>query len=83
MGYLLPANCLHPSLCNFCLKQFYKVEQGITRTLSGYCPLDLFSGDRTRMVSAIKALMRNPQNNMRVFGDGNILHGKETILEQR
>ena len=27
-GYLLSANCPHPFLCNFCLKQFYKMEQG-------------------------------------------------------
>jgi len=78
MGFLLPENCSHPSLCNFCLKQFYKVEQGITDTLSGYCPLDLFSGNKIRMFSAIKALMRSPQNNMRIFGDGAILHGKES-----
>ena len=32
-GYLLPTNCPHPLLCNFCLKQFYKMEQGTIKRI--------------------------------------------------
>ena len=62
------------SLCEFCLKQREKVRAGQAKTESKYCPLDLFSGSRDRMTAAIRNLLENPQNNLRIFKDGNLLH---------
>lgn len=74
----------HPTtaLCNFCLKQFYKYQQGLTSNLSNYCPLDLYSGQMARMEAAVQALLQCPQNNLRLFGDGELLHGEDTTLTQ-
>jgi len=77
-GYLLPTNCPHPLLCNFCLKQFYKMEQGTIKRISDYCPLDLFSGNLHRMMRAVKGLLDCPQNNLRILGSGNCLHDQNT-----
>ena len=62
------------SLCEFCLKQRDKVRAGQAKTESNYCPLDLFSGCRDRMTAAVRNLLENPQNNLRIFKDGNLLH---------
>ena len=62
------------SLCEFCLKQREKVRAGQAKTESKYCPLDLFSGSRDRMTAAVRNLLENPQNNLRIFKDGNLLH---------
>lgn len=82
-GYLLSANCPHPFLCNFCLKQFYKMEQGTIKRFSDYCPLDLFSGNLPRMVRAVQGLLDCPQNNLRILGNGNCLHDEHTTRSKR
>jgi len=66
------------ALCEFCLKQREKVRAGLVKTESSYCPLDLFSGDRQRMKAAITNLAENPQNNLRIFQDGNLLHDENS-----
>lgn len=38
--------------------------------MSSYDPLDLFSGKEDRVTAALKALLRQPQNNFRLFRDG-------------
>jgi len=82
-GFLLADNCPHPRLCNFCLKQFYKLQQGLANAISDYCPLDLFSGSKPRMLKALKGLLACPQNNLRIFGDGEILHNKHSARNIR
>lgn len=47
--------------------------QGKTAKLSTYDPLDLFSGDPARVAAALQALLREPQNNLRLFRDGQIM----------
>lgn len=47
--------------------------QGKTAKLSSYDPLDLFSGDPARVAVALQALLREPQNNLRLFRDGQIM----------
>ncbi len=44
--------------------------QGKTSKLSGYDPLDLYSGEPARVVGALQALLREPQNNLRLFRNG-------------
>lgn len=42
-----------------------------------YCPLDLFSGCKPRMISAIKNLLASPQNNLRIFKDAQCSYSEE------
>jgi len=78
LGFLFPQNMVHPTLCNYCLKQYYKQHIGQVTRPSMYCPLDLYSGNIARMFQALSALMESPQNNLRIFKDGQLLHGEET-----
>lgn len=80
-GYYFPSNCVHDTLCNFCLKQWYKLQTGRIPSRSEYCPLDLYSGDPVKMSKAILALMRSPQNNLRIFSNGQLLHGEDDISD--
>ncbi|KAK6621291.1 hypothetical protein RUM43_011597 [Polyplax serrata] len=66
------------SKCTFCLNQYLKLKQGIVKTKSQYCPLDLFSGHRVRMKQALMALLMCPQNNFKVFKNGNLIYGDST-----
>ncbi|KAI8817001.1 inositol-pentakisphosphate 2-kinase [Fimicolochytrium jonesii] len=52
--------------CRYCMHQHYK--QHIPP--SEFCPLDLYSGDQRRVAKAVDALVRCPQNNLRVFVGG-------------
>eukprot|EP01119_Soliformovum_irregulare_P019187 TRINITY_DN6024_c0_g1_i4.p1 TRINITY_DN6024_c0_g1~~TRINITY_DN6024_c0_g1_i4.p1 ORF type:complete len:1593 (+),score=497.31 TRINITY_DN6024_c0_g1_i4:55-4833(+) len=56
--------------CRYCMHQVLKVEKGEVRSRSNYCPIDLFSMQSDRIRSALRSLLANPQNNMRVFRDG-------------
>lgn len=56
--------------CVFCAHQYLKLSRGDIREVSRYCPLDLFSGRRERACRAIRRLFSTPQNNLKVFVDG-------------
>ncbi|XP_047985151.1 inositol-pentakisphosphate 2-kinase-like isoform X1 [Leguminivora glycinivorella] len=60
--------------CYYCLKQYLKLRQNEILNISKYCPLDLFSGDRDRMKSALYHLSENPQNNFKIFKNGQIIY---------
>ena len=47
----------------YVMQQRLKMEKGSIGRVSGYDPLDLFSGRRDRIARALLALARNPQNN--------------------
>lgn len=66
------------SKCTFCLNQFLKLRNGSVSERSGYCPLGLFSGDPLRMESAIRALVRCPQNNFKLFCNGTLQYGESS-----
>ncbi|XP_068228316.1 uncharacterized protein [Palaemon carinicauda] len=57
-------------LCRYCVKQFIKVGKDADPVTSCYCPLDLFSGNLARMRKAVDGLLKSPQNNFKVFVDG-------------
>lgn len=81
-GYRLLRNCVHQSLCNFCMKQWYKLESNKIEERSHYCPFDLYSGDPDNMSRAIDALIQSPQNNLRVFRNGDLMHGEDRVTDQ-
>lgn len=56
--------------CPFCAHQYLKLCRGEVQRKSGYCPLDMFSGRRERVRRAVHALLRDPQNNLKLFLDG-------------
>ncbi|XP_026816575.1 inositol-pentakisphosphate 2-kinase-like isoform X1 [Rhopalosiphum maidis] len=56
--------------CPFCAHQYLKLCRGDVRRPSGYCPLDMFSGRRERVRRSVRALLRDPQNNLKLFLDG-------------
>lgn len=66
------------SKCYYCLKQFLKLKAKQIDKISNYCPLDLFSGDRTRMMQALVNLSLNPQNNFKIFKDGKIVYSEKS-----
>jgi inositol-pentakisphosphate 2-kinase len=50
--------------------QHQKREKGQESDLSEYCPIDLFSGEGAMVQYALEALVRTPQNNLRLFVEG-------------
>lgn len=71
--------------CLFCRKQQLKIKDGLVCKQSLYCPLDLFSGSHVRMKNALLSLIRSPQNNFRIFYDGDICYAdnhSESDLEK-
>ncbi|XP_017149122.1 inositol-pentakisphosphate 2-kinase isoform X1 [Drosophila miranda] len=61
--------------CRYCGMQLLKLRNGKIKRLGDYCPLELFSGAPSRMLDALHALLACPQNNLRVFQDGNLIYG--------
>lgn len=53
--------------CLYGSYQYLKLHKGRIEEKSNYCPIDLFSGCPMRMKIALDELLRNPQNNFRVF----------------
>ncbi|XP_048489288.1 inositol-pentakisphosphate 2-kinase isoform X1 [Plutella xylostella] len=76
-GFMSPA-FKETGKCYFCLKQFLKLEENVIENVSGYCPLDLFSGDRSRMKRAVLSLIENPQNNFKLFKDGVLVYNEKS-----
>ncbi|KAG6488052.1 hypothetical protein ZIOFF_056810 [Zingiber officinale] len=80
--YITEANAIKKNATRFKMHQFLKHHRGevtlvpvIILQISGYNPLDLFSGSRDRILQAIVALFESPQNNFRIFFDGSLVFG--------
>eukprot|EP00899_Mesostigma_viride_P023817 jgi/Mesvir1/461/Mv11339-RA.1 len=66
---------LKSRVTRFAMHQRLKLAENKIMHESAYCPVDLFSGDPTRIARALQALIATPQNNLRVFVDGRCVHG--------
>eukprot|EP00111_Clytia_hemisphaerica_P009866 TCONS_00028904-protein len=64
-------NTIKKKVCRFCLHQNYKVQKS-NKTLSKYCPLDLFGGCKTGVEHAIRSLLQTPQNNLKLAVSGTV-----------
>ncbi|KAF8651488.1 hypothetical protein AX16_004786 [Volvariella volvacea WC 439] len=70
--------------CRFCMHS--QLKSGVDEVPLGYCPLDLYSGDRRRMTKAIHALWdawiqsTGSMNNLKVFVNGAQIHPSEAHL---
>uniref|UniRef100_A0A6B2EA39 Inositol-pentakisphosphate 2-kinase n=1 Tax=Phlebotomus kandelakii TaxID=1109342 RepID=A0A6B2EA39_9DIPT len=62
-------------LCRFCAMQYLKLVKKTIKRVSNYCPIDLFSGDRDRMLKALRGLVETPQNNFRMWRSGQLIYG--------
>jgi hypothetical protein len=68
------------SICKYCLLQWTKVnKEGKYPGRSGYCPLDLFSSDLKRVWHALICLLKDPQNNLRIFQNGKQVYSGEMV----
>ncbi|KAK4476000.1 hypothetical protein MN116_001234 [Schistosoma mekongi] len=61
----------------FCLRQEHSSKRSRWKNLSTYCPCDLFSGDRDRLVHGLNALLTTPQNNFRVYLDSHPIYSHD------
>ncbi|CAL7941404.1 unnamed protein product [Xylocopa violacea] len=64
--------------CPYCLTQYYKLKKKMISCRSTYCPFDLFSGVESRMKSALRGLLKSPQNNLKIFKDGVVVYDQES-----
>ncbi|XP_016130048.1 inositol-pentakisphosphate 2-kinase [Sinocyclocheilus grahami] len=70
-------------VCRFCMHQHYKLANGKWKRLSKYCPLDLFSGSKQRMYVALKNLLEEPQNNLKIFKGGELIFSCKDDAKQQ
>ncbi|KAG7319012.1 hypothetical protein KOW79_017486 [Hemibagrus wyckioides] len=70
-------------VCRFCMHQHFKLANGKWNRLSRYCPLDLFSGNKQRMYIAIKNLLEEPQNNLKIFKGGELIYSCRDDAKQQ
>lgn len=59
----------------FTLLQHLKLQEGKIKSISKYSPLDLFSSTVEGIEKALVDLFETPQNNVRVFMEGNLVFG--------
>lgn len=60
------------------MNQLSKKETNQIKNITKYCPEDLFSGNKQKMITAIKGLVETPQTYFRIFKNGNLYYGNES-----
>ncbi|EFC38675.1 predicted protein [Naegleria gruberi] len=58
--------------CRFCCQQLTKLKQGLITSFTKFCPTNLFSSEEARVRKAIEDLIQNPQNNMKIYINGEL-----------
>jgi inositol-pentakisphosphate 2-kinase len=68
----------------YAMMQYWKRKQGHVDHFSAYDPLDLFAHDKAKMRRAIRHLLLQPQNNLRIHVDGEAVvpHKDEGFLHR-
>ncbi|XP_055916839.1 inositol-pentakisphosphate 2-kinase isoform X2 [Eupeodes corollae] len=76
--FLNPFNLKASTRCRYCTMQFSKLRAHKISKVSAYCPIDMFSGKPEAMRKSLNALLECPQNNLRIFRNGNLIYGDQT-----
>jgi len=77
----------HPGInvpfCNNCILQMEKWKTAAFERMYDFCPLQLYSGDKSKMDSALFSLIYDPHRNLRIFVDGSVVHdeGQQVSLD--
>jgi inositol-pentakisphosphate 2-kinase len=79
-GYLSPT-FMEYLQCYYCMKQMLKLRGKQIKSISQYCPLDLFSGDKKTMKRALWSLINNPQNNFKLFKNSDLVYSDKSSLQ--
>ncbi|KYR01821.1 hypothetical protein DLAC_01834 [Tieghemostelium lacteum] len=80
--FITNAKDVKSNTCRYCMHQYIKLQEGSISEISNYCPLDLYcnSNDNDdnnsmnidRKKKAIKELFYHPQNNLKIYIDGEL-----------
>ncbi|KAF9966929.1 Inositol-pentakisphosphate 2-kinase [Mortierella alpina] len=68
--FILKEHGIKKRKCRFCMYQHHKLKAGQELSLSEYCPIDLFSTSQHLVQDSLDALVQTPQNNFRLFVNG-------------
>uniref|UniRef100_T1IZ38 Histone-lysine N-methyltransferase 2C n=1 Tax=Strigamia maritima TaxID=126957 RepID=T1IZ38_STRMM len=79
MGFLNPGVGTEKKMCKYQSMQRKKLKENRIAEINTYCPLDLFSGHDDKMKFALKSLLKNPQNNLRLFVNGVLVYGDNQL----
>ncbi|KAL9641504.1 hypothetical protein ABK040_013426 [Willaertia magna] len=58
--------------CRYCMHQHLKLKEGSVNSVSSFCPTNLYSTNKERVKIALINLILNPQNNMRLYINGQL-----------
>ncbi|CAM0902185.1 unnamed protein product [Alopecurus aequalis] len=73
--YISKENSIKKQVTRYTMHQHLKFHQGQISKTSDYDPLDLYSGSKERIRTAIKSFFSTPQNNFRIFVNGSLGFG--------
>jgi len=70
--FIRKENSCKYTTCRYCMHQYLKLNEKVISEISKYCPLNLFSRDHERIRFALYSLLHSPQNNLKVYNQGNL-----------
>ncbi|KZV16053.1 inositol-pentakisphosphate 2-kinase-like [Dorcoceras hygrometricum] len=73
--FIAEENAIKKRITRFQMHQVLRLRQGKISQISKYNPLDLYSGSKDGVQKAINSLFLTPQNNFRVFVNGELVFG--------